>query len=118
MLSRKSDTTFGQGTIPELSTSHIGKGVALVALAAAFVYIYARIPQIAEMTLSFHATHAHEVHAGEMHAYEVHHEVHAHEVYAREAHAYEVPNLAFPLVAKCPSNSTSILPFLQLRSQK
>jgi hypothetical protein len=30
--------------------------VALVALAAAFVYIYARIPQIAEMTLSFHAT--------------------------------------------------------------
>jgi hypothetical protein len=55
-VSRKSDTTFGQGTIQELSTSHIGKGVALVALAAAFVYIYARIPQIAEMTLSFHAT--------------------------------------------------------------
>jgi hypothetical protein len=55
-MSRKSDTTFGQGTIPELSTSHIGKGVALVALAAAFVYIYARIPQIEEMILSFHAT--------------------------------------------------------------
>jgi hypothetical protein len=55
-VSRKSDTTFGQGTIPELSASHIGKGVALVALAAAFVYIYARIPQIEEMTLSFHAT--------------------------------------------------------------
>ena len=52
-LSRKSDTTFGQGTIPELSTSHIGKGVALVALVATFVYIYARIPQIAEMTLKF-----------------------------------------------------------------
>jgi hypothetical protein len=50
-VSRKSATIFGQGTIPELSTSHIGKGVALVARAAAFVYIYARIPQIAEMTL-------------------------------------------------------------------
>jgi hypothetical protein len=58
-VSRKSDTTFSQGTIPELSTSHIGKGVALVALAAAFVYIYARIPQIEEMTLSFHATDNH-----------------------------------------------------------
>src|ERR1700722_3085050 len=56
MLSRKSATIFGQGTIPEPSTSHIGKGVALVAQTAAFVYIYARIPQIAEMTLSFHAT--------------------------------------------------------------
>src|SRR5271163_4846550 len=55
-LSRKSDTIFGQGTIPEPSTSHIGKRVALVALAAAFVYIYARIPQIAEMTVSFYAT--------------------------------------------------------------
>jgi hypothetical protein len=31
-------------------------GVALDAQAAAFVYIYTRIPQIAEMTLSFHAT--------------------------------------------------------------
>jgi hypothetical protein len=30
--------------------------VALVAQTAAFVYIYARIPQIAEMTLSFYAT--------------------------------------------------------------
>jgi hypothetical protein len=55
-LSRKSDTIFGQGTIPEPSTSHIGKGVALVARTAAFVYIYARISQIAEMTLSFYAT--------------------------------------------------------------
>ena len=55
-VSRKSDTIFGQGTIPEPSASHIGKGVALVALAAAFVYIYARIPQIVEMTLSFYAT--------------------------------------------------------------
>ena len=55
-LSRKSATIFGQGTIPEPSTSHIDKGMALVALAAAFVYIYARIPQIAEMTLSFYAT--------------------------------------------------------------
>src|SRR2546421_11815240 len=55
-VSRKSDTIFGQGTIPEPSTSHIGNGVALVARTAAFVYIYARISQIAEMTLSFHAT--------------------------------------------------------------
>jgi hypothetical protein len=55
-MSRKSATTFGQGTMLEPSTSHIGKGVALVAQAAAFVYIYARISQIAEMTLSFHAT--------------------------------------------------------------
>jgi hypothetical protein len=55
-LSRKSATIFGKGTIPEPSESHIGKGVALVAQTAAFVYIYARIPQIAEMTLSFHAT--------------------------------------------------------------
>src|SRR4051812_8460396 len=45
-----------RGTIPEPSASHIGKGVAPVAQRAAFVYIYARIPQIAEMTLSFHAT--------------------------------------------------------------
>ena len=42
--------------MPEPSTSHIGKGVALVAQTAAFVYIYARIPQIVEMTLSFYAT--------------------------------------------------------------
>src|SRR5271156_2636631 len=55
-MSRKSATIFGTGTIPEPSGSHIGKGVALVARTAAFVYIYARIPQIAEMTLSFHAT--------------------------------------------------------------
>jgi hypothetical protein len=32
--------------------------LALVAQTAAFVYIYARIPQIVEMTLSFHATAA------------------------------------------------------------
>ena len=30
--------------------------MALVAQTTAFVYIYVRIPQIAEMTLSFHAT--------------------------------------------------------------
>jgi len=34
----------------------VGKGVGLVAQTAAFVYIYARIPQIAEMTISFHVT--------------------------------------------------------------
>jgi hypothetical protein len=39
----ESATIFGRGTIP--STSHIGKGVALVAQTAAFVYIYARISQ-------------------------------------------------------------------------
>jgi hypothetical protein len=55
-VSRKSATIFGTGTIPEPSGSHIGKGVALVAQTTAFVYIYARFPQIAEMTLSFHAT--------------------------------------------------------------
>jgi hypothetical protein len=55
-VSRKSATIFGKGTIPELSKSHIGKGVALAAQTAAFVYIYVRIPQIAEMTLSFYAT--------------------------------------------------------------
>src|SRR5271154_1720204 len=55
-MSRKSATIFGTGAIPEPSTSHIGKGVALVAQTTAFVYIYARISQIAEMTLSFHAT--------------------------------------------------------------
>jgi hypothetical protein len=55
-MSRKSATIFGTGTIPEPSGSHIGKGVALVAQTTAFVYIYARIPQIAKMTLSFHAT--------------------------------------------------------------
>jgi hypothetical protein len=38
-LSRKSATIFGKGTIPEPSESHIGKGVALVAQTAAFVYI-------------------------------------------------------------------------------
>jgi hypothetical protein len=55
-VSRKSATIFGTGTIPEPSGSHIGKGVALVAQTTAFVYIYARFPQIAEMTLSFDAT--------------------------------------------------------------
>ena len=58
IASRKSATIFGQETIPGPSTSHIGKRVALVAQAVAFVYIYARISQIAEMTLSFHATHS------------------------------------------------------------
>jgi hypothetical protein len=38
-LSRKSATIFGQGTIPEPSTPHIGREVALVARTAAFVYI-------------------------------------------------------------------------------
>jgi hypothetical protein len=46
-MSRKSATIFGQGTIPEPSTPHIDREVALVAQTAA------RIPQIAEMTLSF-----------------------------------------------------------------
>jgi hypothetical protein len=47
LLSRKSAIIFGQGTIPEPSTPHIGKGVALVAQTATLVYIYARITQIA-----------------------------------------------------------------------
>ena len=38
-LSRKTATIFGQRTIPEPSTPHIGKEVALVARTAAFVYI-------------------------------------------------------------------------------
>jgi hypothetical protein len=38
-VSRKSATIVGQGTIPEPSTPHIGKGVALVALTATLVYI-------------------------------------------------------------------------------
>jgi hypothetical protein len=38
-LSRKSATIFGQETIPELSTPHIGREVALVARTAALVYI-------------------------------------------------------------------------------
>jgi hypothetical protein len=54
-LSRKLATIFSKGTIPEPSASHIGKGVALIARAAAFVYIYVRIPQIAKITLSFYA---------------------------------------------------------------
>ena len=55
-MSRETATIFGRGTILEPSTSHIGQGVALVAQTAAFVYIYVRISQIVEMTLSFHAT--------------------------------------------------------------
>jgi hypothetical protein len=39
MVSRKSATIVGQGTIPEPSTPHIGKGVALVAQTATLVYI-------------------------------------------------------------------------------
>jgi hypothetical protein len=44
-LSRKSATIFDQGTIPEPSTLHIGKEMALVARRAAFVYIEPRIPR-------------------------------------------------------------------------
>jgi len=58
-LSRKSATISDQGTIPEPSTPHIGKGVALVALAATLVYIYAKISQIAVNQKSFYATQAH-----------------------------------------------------------
>ena len=50
---------FVQGTILEPSTSHIGREVALVAWATALVYlyIYARISQIAEIkTTSFSVT--------------------------------------------------------------
>src|SRR2546423_1247422 len=43
-------------TILTLSAFHIGRKVALDAQAAALVYIYARISQIAEMTLSFYVT--------------------------------------------------------------
>jgi hypothetical protein len=39
LLSRKSVTILGRRTVPELSTLHIGKGVALVAPAATLVYI-------------------------------------------------------------------------------
>jgi hypothetical protein len=39
LLSRKSATIFGQRTIPEPSTPHIGREVELVAQTAAFVYI-------------------------------------------------------------------------------
>ena len=45
-------------TILKPTAFHIGRKRALDAQAEAFVYIYARIPQIAEMTLSFHATNA------------------------------------------------------------
>ena len=38
-MSRKSATIFGKETMPEPSTSHIGKGVALDAETAALVYI-------------------------------------------------------------------------------
>jgi hypothetical protein len=55
-VSRKSDIIFGQRTIPEPSTIHIGKGVALDAETASLVYIYARISQIAEIHTSFYAT--------------------------------------------------------------
>jgi hypothetical protein len=41
--------------------------MALNAQAAAFVYIYVRIPQIARMILSFYAT----IHAYEMYVYEI-----------------------------------------------
>src|SRR5271163_367073 len=56
----ESGTIFGEGTIPEPSTPHIGKGVALVAQAAAPVYprVYRR-STISDSTndhSSFHAT--------------------------------------------------------------
>ena len=52
----QSVTIFGQGTILEPTTPHIGREVALVARTAALVYIYARISQIAEIHRSFCAT--------------------------------------------------------------
>src|SRR5277367_5788078 len=55
-VSRKSDTIFGRRTIPEPSTPHIGKGVALDAETVALVYMYARIPQVARIYTSFYAT--------------------------------------------------------------
>jgi hypothetical protein len=55
-VSRKSAIIFGQGAILEPSTPHIGREVALVARTAAFVYMYARISQIAEIHTSFYAT--------------------------------------------------------------
>src|SRR5271170_6609238 len=59
----ESGTIFGKGTIPEPSTPHIGKGVALVAQAAAPVYprVYRR-SAISDSTndhSSFYATLAH-----------------------------------------------------------
>jgi hypothetical protein len=39
LVSQKSATIFGQGTIPKPSTPHIGREVALVARTVAFVYI-------------------------------------------------------------------------------
>jgi hypothetical protein len=38
-MSRKTATISDQGTIPEPSTPHIGKEVALVARTVAFVYV-------------------------------------------------------------------------------
>jgi hypothetical protein len=58
-LSRKSATIFGRGAIPEPSTPQISREVALVARTAAFVYIYARISQIAEIHTSFYAIRLH-----------------------------------------------------------
>ena len=55
-LSRKSAIIVGQETIPEPSTPHIGRGLAFVALTAIFVYVYARISQIAVKETSFYAT--------------------------------------------------------------
>jgi hypothetical protein len=53
-MSRKSDTIFGQGAIPEPSATHRGREVALVARMAAFAYIYTRISQIAEIHTSLY----------------------------------------------------------------
>jgi hypothetical protein len=55
-VSRKLAIIFGQGTILGPSAPHIGREVALVAQTAAFVYIYARISQIAEIHTSLYAT--------------------------------------------------------------
>ena len=61
LVSQKSDTIFAQETIPEPSTTHIGKGVALDAEIISSYrvhtqYLYARIPQISEIHTSFYAT--------------------------------------------------------------
>ena len=55
-LVTESDTIFGQGTILKPTPFHIGREVALDAQAAALVYIYARISQIAEIHTSFYVT--------------------------------------------------------------
>jgi hypothetical protein len=51
-------------TILKPTAFHIGRKRALDAQAAAFVYIYARIPQIAEIHTSFYATWTEQASAG------------------------------------------------------